>query len=122
MMHRLAKSAPLTAAILLLGSPASAEIKICNEFLATVHVAFAEQDKDGYRTAGWWVVPKDTCRDADFELHGDTLYYTADSDSYKSGRDTKHDHWGNKLKLFVGGSNQFSYSNAEKSRRGAKAE
>ena len=49
------------------------------------------------------------------------LVYAADSDSYKSGRDTKHDHWGNKVKLYVG-RNKFDFTGAEKPRRGAKAE
>ncbi len=120
-MRRLATTASAIAAFLFLGSSAWADIKVCNEALATIHVAFANQDNGGYTAAGWWAVPKDACQDVDFTLQGDTLYYAADSDSYKSGRDTKRDHWGNKLKLFVG-SKKFNYTDAEKSRRGAKAE
>ncbi len=120
-MRRLATIASAIAASMLVGSAAQADIKVCNEFLTTIHVAFANRDTDSYTAAGWWSIPKDGCQDVDFTLRGDTLYYAADSDDYKSGRDTKRDHWGNKVQLFVGG-NKFNFTNAEKSRRGARAE
>src|SRR5258707_2511832 len=47
------------------------------------------------------------------------LYYAADSASYRSGRATAKDHWGNKRPLFV--SNQsFDTNNAEQRRRGTR--
>ncbi len=111
----------VAAALLLLGTAARADVKVCNEFVTTVHVAFASHDDAGYRTEGWWTVPKDTCQDIDFTFSGNTLYYTAHSDEYRSGRFTKRDHWGNKLQLFVG-SKKFSFTNADQRRRGAKAD
>jgi uncharacterized membrane protein len=123
-MKPLATTALTIAVSLLLGSAASADITVCNEFLATIHVTLANQEGGSYTAAGWWTVPKNSCQDVDFTLQGDTLHYTADSDDYKSGRDTKHDHWGNKVQLFVGSrvSKKFSFTNAEKSRPGAKPE
>lgn len=120
-MRRLATFASVIAAFLLSGSTASADVKICNQFMATIHVALADLSGGSFTAAGWWTVPPDACLDANFTLRGDTIYYAADSDGYKSGRETRRDHWGNRVKLFVG-SKDFNFTDADKSRRGAKAE
>jgi uncharacterized membrane protein len=121
-MLRLASPACAIAALLLFGAPAAAQVKICNEFVATIHVAFARQDHNGYTAVGWWNVPKGVCQTTTYTLQGgDTLHYAADSDGYRSAGGTRRDHWGNAVKLFVG-SKDFNYTNAEKSRSGAKAE
>ena len=100
------------------------DVRVCNEFLATIHVALAQQEGGSYTSVGWWTVPKNSCQDIDFTFLGDTLYYAADSDDYKSGRELRHDPWGNKIQLFFGsrGSKKFGFTNAEKSRPGAKSE
>lgn len=119
-MRRISAGAAF-AAVSMLGSAAQASITVCNEFHTSARVAFAYQDKDGYTAAGWWRVAKDACQEVDFTPQGDTFFYTADSDTYKSGRDTKRYHWGNKLRLFVS-DKDFNFTNAEKSRRGTNAE
>jgi uncharacterized membrane protein len=120
-MRHLATAMSTIVTFLSLSSAAFADITVCNESPATIHVAFANQDAGSYTAAGWWTVAPDACQDVQFTLQGDTLYYTADSDSYKSGRYTKRDHWGNKLKLFVG-RKTFSFSDADKRHPGTKAE
>jgi uncharacterized membrane protein len=120
-MHRFVTTASVVAALLLFGSAARAGVTVCNEFPATIHVAFASQDNGSYTAAGWWTVPQNACQEVGFTLQGDTLYYAANSDEYKSGRDTKRDHWGNKLQLFVS-SKKFNFTDAAKARPGAKAE
>jgi uncharacterized membrane protein len=112
-------AASAVAISLLLAPAASANVTVCNEFLASIHVAFANETGGSYTASGWWTVAKDSCQDVDFTLQGDTLYYAANSDDYKVGRDTKHDHWGNKVQLFVS-TGKFNLTNAEKNRRGAK--
>jgi len=122
MQHQLAKIASAIAALLLFGSAARADIRICNEFPATIHVALAGADNGSYAAAGWWTVSENACQDVvGFTVQGDTIYYSADSDDYKSGRDTKRDHWGNKLQLFVS-EKKFDFTDADKPRRGAKAQ
>ncbi len=123
-MKHLATTASSVAALLALGSVAQADIRVCNEFVAAIHVALAKQEGGSYTVGGWWTVPKNSCQDVDFTLEADTLYYAADSDDYRSGRETRHDHWGNKIQLFVGSrfGNKFNFANADKGRAGAKPE
>jgi hypothetical protein len=87
-------------------------------------VAFANQVNSSFTTAGWWSVPVNACQDVDFTLQGDTLYFTADSDSWVDNGRKVTTHWGNGMPLYVGSnhSSKFNYTNAEKSRRGAQAE
>ncbi len=106
---------------LVFAAAARADITVCNEFDTTIHVAFASQVDSGYSAAGWWTVGPNDCQTTDYVLQGDTLYYTADSDSYRNGRGTAKDHWGNVLKLYVS-KNQFTYPNADQRQRGAKTE
>ncbi len=120
-MRRAATAISATGILLLLGSAAHANVTICNEFSTTIRVAFANQVNGSYAAAGWWAIKTDECQEVDFTLVGNTLYYAADSDSYRSGRGMKRDHWGNKLQLFVGSKN-FKVADAEKERRGAKPE
>lgn len=111
----------LAIAATLVPGAAIAEVTVCNEIPAAIHVAFAYQNNGAFTAEGWWTVASNACQDVPFTLQGDTLYYTAHSDSYRDGRDTKHQHWGNKLQLYVGNRN-FTFSEADKSRRGAKPE
>ena len=88
-------------AFLLLGGVAKADITVCNDFRAPIHVVFAYPDRDDFTATGWWNVGPNSCQTADFVFQGNDLYYAADSDDYNDGRFSKHDHWGNKVKLFV---------------------
>jgi uncharacterized membrane protein len=106
------------AAAALIGSSARAEMSICNDFQAPIHVAFAYESDGRYTAQGWWRVEPNACQPSDFAYQGTTLYYTADSNNYREGRATKHDHWGNKVKLFVA-KKDFKADDAQKSRRGA---
>jgi uncharacterized membrane protein len=120
-MNRVATIPASVGAFLLLGSIAQADIVVCNDFHAPIHVALAYGDQDSFTAAGWWSAEPNGCQAVDFNFKGTTLYYAANSDPYKEGRSTKHDHWGNKLKLFV--SNQkFNSDHADRSRRGTRVE
>jgi hypothetical protein len=128
-MHRVkggvARAVSGIAALLLLGSAARATVTVCNEDSATIHVAFANEVNFSYTTTGWWAVPLDSCQDVDFTLQGDTLYFTADSDVYTNNGRTVTNHWGtSQLSLFVSShhTGKFNYTNAQKSRGGAKSE
>jgi uncharacterized membrane protein len=120
-MRHLATVPWTIGAFLVLGSAAWADITVCNDFRAPIHVAFAYQNQGNFTAAGWWSVEPNACEAVDFAFQGSTLYYAADSDEYKDGRFTKRDHWGNKVKLFVNKKN-FNSDNAGDSRHGAKAE
>jgi uncharacterized membrane protein len=119
-MRRLSTVAYTTAALVLLGSAARADIIVCNGFLAPINVAFGYQDQGSFTSAGWWSVGPDACQVVDFAFQGTALYYTADSD-YKDGPNNVHDHWGNKVQLFVASKN-FNFTDADKSRNDANAE
>jgi uncharacterized membrane protein len=80
---------------------AKADLSVCNDFNARIHVAFAFQNQRDIPASGWWSVEPGVCQTVDFQFKGATLYYAADSDNYKDGAKTSHDHWGNKIKLFV---------------------
>ena len=118
--------AAAVSVLLGVGSAAGATtVTVCNESPATAHVAFANEIKGSYTTTGWWTIPLDSCQDVDFTLQGDTLYFTADSDVYKDSGRTVTNHWGtSQLSLFVSSnhSGKFNYTNAQKSRGGAKSE
>ena len=121
-MHRLASLACVIAGLLLSGSPAAAQVNICNEFVATIHVALARQDHNGYAAVGWWDVPKGLARPPPTRSRAATpSNYAANSDGYKGAGGTRRDYWGNAVKLFVD-SKDFNFTNAEKTRPGAKAE
>lgn len=109
------------SSLLFLGSHARAEMAVCNDFRAPIRVALAYESQGGFTAAGWWSVKPGACEPIDFAFQGGKLYYTAGSDQYREGRFTKRDHWGNKIKLFVS-PEKFRFENAERSRRGAKAE
>jgi len=109
-------AATAIAAFLVLGSAAKADIVVCNDIEAPIHVAFAYQARDGITAAGWWNVDANECRPVDFLFEGTTLYYSANSDGYRDGRMMSRDHWGNKEELFVTKA-KFDFDNAERSRR-----
>lgn len=119
-MRRPAIATIAIAAFLSFGSAAQADIIVCNDFRARIHVAFAYQDQRNFPAAGWWSVGPNSCQTIDFSFQGSTLYYAADSDDYKDGRATNHDHWGNKVKLFVA-ERKFDFDNADSPRRGTVA-
>jgi uncharacterized membrane protein len=94
-MRCLATATSIIAAFLLRGSAAPADIVVCNDFRAPIHLAFASQDKGRFNAAGWWTVAPKACHTVDFAFRGATLYYTAgDSDSYQDGSETSKVHWG----------------------------
>lgn len=82
-MHYLTAAA--TAAILSFGSAARADISVCNDFVATIHVALAYPNGDKFTAAGWWNVDSNKCVDVNFSFSGDALYYSADSNNYRQG-------------------------------------
>jgi len=117
----LTAAATAFAAFFVLASAAKADVVICNDIRAPIHVAFAYQDRDGFTASGWWNVEGNECRPVDFLFDGDTLYYSANSDGYRDGRETSRDHWGNKRELFVTRA-KFGFENADRSRRGTRPE
>lgn len=120
-MRYLIVTAGAVAAFLSFGSGARADISVCNDFVATVHVAFAYPNGEKVTAAGWWSVDPKKCADVNFPFTGATLYYTANSDNYKQGRKTYHDHWGNKKELYVT-SKKFNTDDAQSRRRGTKGQ
>jgi uncharacterized membrane protein len=120
-MRRLSTIMSGLGALLFFGSVASADVMVCNDFLAPIHVALAAPDKGSFAAAGWWSVAPKACQTLDFAFKGAALYYAADSDSYPTGDKTSQDHWGNAVPLFVTGAD-FKFDGADRSRDGAKAE
>lgn len=118
---RLVTATAALAMSLGLATEANAEIMVCNDFQAMIHVAFAYPGGEGFTAAGWWDVKPNDCQRVDFEFQGASLYYAANSDSYRDGRETSRDHWGNKERLFVT-KTKFNFDHAETDRRGAKSE
>jgi len=121
MTKSLTTAATAIAAFLILGSVAKADVVVCNDIDAPIHVAFAYQAQDGFTASGWWNVEANECRPVDFLFDGSTLYYSADSDRYRDGRMISRDHWGNKRELFVTRA-KFDFDNADRSRRGTRPE
>lgn len=102
-----------------LSSAALAGISVCNNFRLPVRVALAYQDDSGFHAAGWWSVDPSACNEIDFQFQGSTIYYTANSNSYREGGKTVHDHWGNKKELFIP-SKDFYFDRVDRARRGTK--
>ena len=120
-MNHMTSALAAFAVMSLASTAARATVTLCNNGPAAIHVALANEVDGSYAAAGWWRVEQNDCMDTDFTLASDTIYYTADSEGYRKGRNTGHDHWGNTLKLYVS-TNKFSFDNAEQRRRHAKAE
>ena len=112
-------AATAIAAFLILGSAAKADVVVCNDIRAPIHVAFAYQARDGVTASGWWNVEANECRPVDFLFEGSAFYYSANSDSYRDGREVSRDHWGNKEMLFVT-KTKFDFDDAAHSRRGTR--
>jgi uncharacterized membrane protein len=106
-------------ALTLTAAGARAEMSVCNDFQAPIRLALAYEDQGRFVASGWWRAAPGACARVDFAYSGATLYYTADSDSYRDGRFTKRDHWGNKLKLYVE-TKDFRTVDAAAKRRGAQ--
>ena len=106
------------AVFLAAGSAARAEISICNDFRARIHVAFGYQNQRSIPASGWWVIEPNVCQRVEFTYQGATLYYTAESDEYQEGAGTSHDHWGNKISLYVT-DRRFDVDDAQTPRSGA---
>ncbi len=101
-MLRLVSLGTMLVAVLVFNSAARADISVCNEFTARIHVAFAYPVEERFTGQGWWNVDPNQCAVIDFSFQGGRLYYTADSDEYKSGGTSRsRDHWGNKTPLFL---------------------
>ena len=116
-MRRLAAFASV-AVFLFVASEAKAEITVCNDFRARIHVAFAYQNQRNIPASGWWVIEPSVCQKIDYTFQGATLYYTAQSDSYQDGAATSHDNWGNQINLFVTDT-KFDVDDAQSPRTGA---
>jgi len=120
-MRRLVVTVAAVAAWLSFGAAARADISVCNDFGATIHVALAYPNGDKFTAAGWWSVDPGKCLDVNFSFSGATLYYSADSDDYKEGGRTHRYHWGNQKKLYVS-AKKFDTDEAERHRRGSQGQ
>jgi uncharacterized membrane protein len=120
-MRTLAVTAAAAAALLSFGSAARADISVCNDFIATIYVAFAYPNGNNFTAGGWWNIGPNKCLSVYFPFTGPTLYYSADSGEYRVGRRSYHDHWGNKQKLYVT-TREFTTDDAVHYRRGTKSE
>jgi uncharacterized membrane protein len=111
-----------TAAAQSNSATSGSNISICNDFSTRIYVALASQNQGGFNAAGWWSIEPNTCEPADFSFQGlATIYYAADSDQIKQGNSTEHEHWGNKINLYVSGQ-KFNFDNAQLNRSGAQGE
>jgi tetratricopeptide (TPR) repeat protein len=98
------------------------QISICNDFPVTIYVAFAVESQGHFTAGGWWNVDPKKCEPANFNFGGAaTLYYAADSDSYKKGNSNTTEHWGAKQSLYVS-DQKFNFTDAQQNRTGAHAE
>jgi uncharacterized membrane protein len=60
--RRVRADRPVVAvAALLIATPASADLKLCNSTPSRVGVAIGYQDKEGWATEGWWNIASQTC-------------------------------------------------------------
>jgi uncharacterized membrane protein len=56
-----ASAGVLTMALVLLATPAKADLKLCNTTASRIGVAIGYQDPNGWTTEGWWNVAPQTC-------------------------------------------------------------
>ena len=109
------------AALVVAASEAKADMSVCNDFHTRIRVAFAYQNQSKMPASGWWSVAPNACHPVDFAFQGKTLYYAADSDDYLDGKATSRDHWGNKVKLYVGDT-RFDFDDAQSAHGDATTE
>jgi uncharacterized membrane protein len=57
----LRSGAVVAVAMMLLASPAAADLKLCNSTASRIGVAIGYQDKEGWATEGWWNIASQTC-------------------------------------------------------------
>lgn len=95
----------IAAATLLASSSARADIIFCNKFPHLLYVAIAYPQTDGsdsWISRGWLNVDTGDCAEFDTALHVKTLYYRAESVSYRDGGHSLRTVWGG------GGDAQFA--------------
>ena len=59
--ERHAAACAVSLALVLLATPADADLKLCNTTSSRIGVAIGYQDPDGWTTEGWWNVAPQTC-------------------------------------------------------------
>lgn len=109
------------AALVGAATEAKADISVCNDFRARIRVAFGYQNQAKIPASGWWSVAPNACHSVDFAFQGNQLYYSVDSDDYQDGKSTSRDHWGTKVKLYVGDT-RFDFDDAQVSHADAATE
>jgi uncharacterized membrane protein len=75
------------------GTPAKADLKLCNNTPSAVGVAIAYKDKEGWASEGWWPAPPQKCLTL---LKGSLIaryYYVFAVDKEKGGN------WGGKAQI-----------------------
>src|SRR5579871_5897077 len=112
------KTALMAAAFsLLLGIPgASAGIKFCSEFPATIWVAIAypQDDGTGWLSRGWLELAQGDCYAFDTAIHVSSFYYRGMSKPYRNAQGRREIYtWGQGKAFAVWERDNFQYYNAE---------
>lgn len=99
-------------------SGAKAELVFCNKFPHPLYVAIAYPQTDGsnsWLSRGWLNVDTGTCSEFDTALHVKTLYYRAESVSYRSGGESVRTVWGGAgdASFAIWEDDNFNYWNAQ---------
>lgn len=117
---RLAVSPLALAAVLAAAAPARADVVVCNDLQAALHVAIAYQDAGSVTSHGWWRVEGRQCRELPFSPLD--FFYAAESEQYWEGGKIVQHTWGRGRRLFVGSGkwHQFKLARAEQARQGAR--
>jgi len=99
-------------------SSARADIVFCNQFPHLVYVAVAYPQTDGsdsWISRGWLNVATGDCSEFDTALHVKTLYYRAESVSYREGGHSVRTIWGGRGdgSFAIWENDNFNYWNAQ---------
>jgi tetratricopeptide (TPR) repeat protein len=116
-----AKTTPTTTIPTAAPSASGNDVSICNGFSVSIHAALAYESQGHFIAAGWWNVDPNQCQSANFPFQGATLYYAADSDSYKNGSQPMIEHWGGGTSLYVSDT-KFNFDDAKQNRSGTRVE
>ena len=77
------------------GTPAKADLKLCNNTASRVGVAIAYKDKDGWASEGWWTVKPQECLPLIKGALVSRYFYVYAVDNEKGGS------WGGKAQICI---------------------
>ena len=113
-MHKVAVFALVVAG--LAATDAQASVKFCNRFPREIYVAIAySQDDATWISRGWLDLQSGDCQDFDTALRPSTLYYRAESVSFRNAKGVSVTQvWGSaEHRYAIDQNNNFNYWNAQ---------